>query len=107
MKGSINFSLKNLTRQKRRNAVLVAAIAFGFFVVTTIDGLTTGMVHNLENQITQLVGGNVIAEGLEWLPAETSDGKPKIVNIVRDRNYIKKVVEECNIKYDYYSCFTM
>ena len=107
MKGSINFSLKNLTRQKRRNAVLVAAIAFGFFVVTAIDGLTTGMVHNLENQITQLVGGNVIAEGLEWLPAETADGKPKIVNIVRDRNYIKKVVEDCNIKYDYYSCFTM
>ena len=107
MKGSINFSLKNLTRQKRRNAVLVAAIAFGFFVVTAIDGLTTGMVHNLENQITQLVGGNVVTEGLEWLPAETADGKPKIVNIVRDRDYIKNVLEDCNIKYDYYSCFTM
>ena len=107
MKGSINFSLKNLTRQKRRNAVLVAAIAFGFFVVTAIDGLTTGMVRNLENQITQLVGGNVIAEGLEWLPPETEGSKAKIVNIVRDRNYIKNIVDECNIKYEYYSCFTM
>ena len=107
MKSAINFSLKNLTRQKRRNAVLVAAIAFGFFVVTAIDGLTTGMVSNLENQITQLMGGNVLTQGLEWLPPSTSTGKPQIVNIVRDRNYIKDIVEECNIKYDYYSCFTM
>ena len=107
MRSAINFSLKNLTRQKRRNAVLVAAIAFGFFVVTAIDGLTTGMVSNLENQITQLVGGNVVAEGLEWLPPSTPGGKPQLVNIVRDRNYIKNIVDECNIKYDYYSCFTM
>ena len=70
MKSSINFSLKNLTRQKRRNAVLVVAIAFGFFVITAIDGLVTGMVTNLESQITQLIGGNVITQGLEWLPPE-------------------------------------
>ena len=107
MKSTINFSLKNLTRQKRRNAVLVAAIAFGFFVVTAIDAFTTGMVSNLENQITQLVGGNVLTQGLEWLPPSTQGGKPQIVNIVRDRNYVKNVVDELNIKYDYYSCFTM
>ncbi|MBO7582171.1 MAG: ABC transporter permease [Treponema sp.] len=107
MKGSINFSLKNLTRQKRRNAVLVVAIAFGFFVVTAIDGLTTGLVGNLENQITQLVGGNVICEGLEWIPPSTENGKAQIVNIVRDRNYVKDLVDELGIKYDYYSCFTM
>ena len=105
MKGAINFSLKNLTRQKRRNAVLVVAIAFGFFVVTAIDGLTTGLVGNLENQITQLVGGNVVCEGLEWLPPSTENGKPQIVNIVRDRNYVKDLVDELGIKYDYYSCF--
>ena len=107
MKSSINFSLKNLTRQKRRNAVLVVAIAFGFFVVTAIDGLTTGLVGNLENQITQLVGGNVVCEGLEWIPPSTENGKVQLVNIVRDRNYIKDIVDEIGIKYDYYSCFTM
>ena len=107
MKGSINFSLKNLTRQKRRNAVLVVAIAFGFFVVTAIDGLTTGLVGNLENQITQLVGGNVVCEGLEWIPPSTENGKVQLVNIVRDRNYVKDLVDELGIKYDYYSCFTM
>ena len=104
---TVSLALRNLTRNKRRNAILVVAIAFGFFVVTAIDGLTTGMVGNLENQITQLVGGNVIAQGLEWLNPETPGGKVKLVNIVRDRDYIKNIVDELGIKYDYYSCFTM
>ena len=104
---TVSLALRNLTRNKRRNAILAIAIAFGFFVVTAIDGLTTGMVGNLENQITQLIGGNVIAQGLEWLNPDTPGGKVKLVNIVRDRDYIKNIVDELNIKYEYYSCFTM
>nr|MCR4579432.1 ABC transporter permease [Treponema sp.] len=103
---TVSLALRNLTRNKRRNAILAIAIAFGFFVVTAIDGLTSGMVNNLEHQITQLVGGNVIAQGLEWLPAEEEGGKAKLVNIVRDRDYIKHVVDDCKIPYEYYSCFT-
>ena len=104
---TVSLALRNLTRNKRRNAILAVAIAFGFFVVTAIDGLTTGMVGNLENQITQLIGGNVICQGLEWRNPETPDGKVHLVNIVRDRDYIKNIVDELNIKYEYYSCFTM
>ncbi len=104
---TVSLALRNLTRNKRRNAILAVAIAFGFFVVTAIDGLTTGMVGNLENQITQLVGGNVIVQGLEWLNSEIPGGKAKLVNIVRDRDYARKIVDELNINYDYYSCFTM
>ena len=74
---TVSLALRNLTRNKRRNAILAIAIAFGFFVVTVIDGLTTGMVSNLEHQITQLVGGNVIAQGLEWLPPEEEGGKAR------------------------------
>lgn len=104
---TVSLALRNLTRNKRRNAILAVAIAFGFFVVTAIDGLTTGMVGNLENQITQLVGGNVIVQGLEWLNSEIPGGKAKLVNIVRDRDYARRIVDELNINYDYYSCFTM
>ena len=104
---TVSLALRNLTRNKRRNAILAVAIAFGFFVVTAIDGLTTGMVGNLENQITQLVGGNVVVQGLEWLNSDTPGGKAKLVNIVRDRDYARKIVDELNINYDYYSCFTM
>ena len=104
---TVSLALRNLTRNKRRNAILAVAIAFGFFVVTAIDGLTTGMVGNLENQITQLIGGNVIIQGLEWLNPDTPGGKVKLVNIVRDRDYVRNIVDELDINYDYYSCFTM
>ena len=101
---TVSLALRNLTRNKRRNAILAVAIAFGFFVVTAIDGLTSGMVGNLENQITQLVGGNVVVQGLEWLNPDTPGGKVKLVNIVRDRDYVKNIVDELDVKYDYYSC---
>ena len=86
VKRNLMVALRNLTRNKRRNAILAIAIAFGFFVVTAIDGLTTGMVGNMENQIAQLIGGNVIVQGLEWENPSTPEGKVKLVNIVRDRD---------------------
>ena len=104
---TVSLALKNLSRNKRRNAVLAVAIAFGFFIVTSVDGLITGMVNVLEYQITQLVGGNVIVQGLEWQNSTVPDGTANLVNIVRDRNYAKEVVDSCGIKYDYYSCYTM
>ena len=104
---TVSLALRNLTRNKRRNAILAIAIAFGFFVVTAIDGLTTGMVGNLENQIAQLVGGNVIVQGLEWENPTTPGAKAKLVNIVRDREYVKDIVKELGIKYEYSTSYTM
>ncbi|MCR4734360.1 MAG: ABC transporter permease [Treponema sp.] len=103
----LNLALRNLTRQKRRNIILAIAIAFGFFVVTVIDGFTTGMVGNLENMITQLTGGTVLIAGYEKLPPEEEGKKSTLVNIVRDREYIKNIVEENDIKYRYFSCYTL
>lgn len=103
----LGLSLRNLSRQKRRNAILAIAIAFGFFVVTAIDGLTTGMVGNLEEQITQLTGGTVLLQGLEWYPAESENSKPYITAIVRDKEYIKNIVEESRIDYKYFSRYSM
>lgn len=104
---TFNLALRNLTRQKRRNAILAIAIAFGFFVVTTIDGLTTGMVGNLEEQITQLTGGTVLLQGLEQIPAEKEGAKPKLAAIVRDKEYIVNLVKNSNIKYRYFSQYSM
>jgi len=103
----LGLSIRNLSRQKRRNAILAIAIAFGFFVVTAIDGLVTGMVGNLEEQITQLTGGTVLLQGLEWYPAESEGGKPYISAIVRDKNYIRNIVEKNHIDYKYFSCYSM
>lgn len=100
-------SLRNLTRQKRRNAILAIAIAFGFFVVTVIDGLTTGMVGNLEKQMTQLAGGTILIQGLEKTPSLEEGKKSHVAAIVRDKNYIRNLIEENHINYESLSCYSM
>ena len=105
----ITLALRNLSRQKRRNAVLAIAIAFGFFVVTTIDGLITGMVGNLENTVTQLTGGTVLIKGTEKIPSEDENEKDRTVDIIRDRDYIMNLVSKNKVDYKYvsrYSCAT-
>lgn len=102
----LKLALRNLTRQKRRNAILAIAIAFGFFVVTMIDGLTTGMVGNLEDMVTQVAGGTVLIGGYEKIPPELEGQKGTVVNIVRDKDYIKNLVEKNDIDYKYFSRFT-
>ncbi|MDD7767751.1 MAG: FtsX-like permease family protein [Treponema sp.] len=92
-------AFKNLTRQKKRNAILAIAIAFGFFVVTAIDGLTAGIVDNLENQIAQLVGGTVLIQGIEKIPPTEEGKKSQLISIIRDGAYIKNLVEESGINY--------
>lgn len=106
MKKVLNFSLRNLTRQKRRNAILAVAIAFGFFVVTLIDGLTSGMVGNLENQITHMIGGSVILGGFEKTASEEEGGKDTVSQIIRDKDYIQNIVNDLKIDYEYYSRYT-
>jgi len=107
MNTNIKLAFKNLTRQKRRNAILAIAIAFGFFVVTFLDGLTTGMVGNLEDSITQITGGTVLLAGYEKVPATTEGGKPQLVNIVRDREYVQNLVKNNGINYKSFSCYTL
>ena len=83
--------------------MLAFAIAFGFFVVTAIDGLATGAVENLEEQITQMLGGNVIVQGVERLPAEEEGKKGKLINLTRDENFVRDIFNKSGIKYKYYS----
>lgn len=106
MNTTIKLAIKNLTRQKRRNAILAIAIAFGFFVVTAIDGLTTGMVSNLEDMITQMTGGTVLIAGYEQEAPSKEGDKPLVVGIVRNKDYIRNLVETNNIEYKYFSRFT-
>lgn len=99
-------AVKNLTRQKRRNIILAIAIAIGFFLVTSLDGFVSGMANCLEDQFTQLMGGSVLINGLEKIPAADEDGKSKVIHVVRDGNYIKNLLEKSDIKYTSYSCYS-
>ena len=101
-------SARNLTRSKRRSVILGIAIAFGFFIVTTIDGLVGGAVDNLEEMITQMVGGTVAVTGYEK-PADlnTADSKKdKVINIIRDHDFLQKMTDSLGIDYKYSSRYT-
>ncbi len=102
----LKLALRNLTRNKRRNIILGIAIAFGFFVVTAIDGLASGAVSNLENQITQLVGGTVLVVGYEKTQDPEVEDKWNLVPIIRDHDYLIQKVKDLGIKYDSLSHYT-
>ena len=102
----IRLAFRNLTRQKRRNAILIVAIAFGFFVVTSIDGLTTGVIGNLQDLIAQLEGGNVLIGGYEKIEASHEGEEDQLVNIIRDKEYIADVVRRAGISCKSVSRFT-
>lgn len=95
-------ALQNLSRQKKRNMILAIAISFGFFVVTSIEGFTNGIVQNLETVFSQFAGGTVLIAGYEKPKAEEGT-KQKVVNIVREHDYIKNLVLENDIDYKYFS----
>lgn len=105
MMETARLSLRNLTRSKRRNVILGIAIAFGFFVVTAVDGLTSGAVANLEYEMTQLLGGTVLVAGTERQVQEDGTlGKP--VMMIRDHDYIANKVDELGIDYQFVSHYT-
>ena len=102
----LKLSFRNLTRQKRRNIILVIAIAFGFFIVTSIDGLTTGTIGNLEDLIAQLEGGTVLISGYEKIQPLHEGENAQLVNIIRDKEYISSLIEKSGINYTSISRFT-
>ncbi|MCQ2982780.1 MAG: ABC transporter permease, partial [Treponemataceae bacterium] len=100
---TISLAWRNLSRQKQRSAMLAVAIAFGFFVVTGIDGLATGALNNLKNSITRMFGGNVLVQGIEHEILE--DGTinlKKNFSLIRDQDFIKHILEDNDIQYESY-----
>lgn len=103
MKNIIYLALRNLTRQKRRNAMLAIAIAFGFFIVTAIDALASGAVDCLEDQIMQLNGGNVFVQGVEHEVEKDGTVNKKMFDVIRNPDFIENLVKEINCDYEFYS----
>lgn len=102
-KSTIKMAVRNLSRQKRRSFMLALAIGFGFLVVTAIDGLAGGAVKCLEDQISQMQGGNVFVQGIEHIKDEDGNISTKSLFIIRDKDFVEKIVNE-NVKdIEYYS----
>lgn len=103
MKNIIYLAFRNLTRQKRRNAMLAIAIAYGFFIVTAIDALASGAVDCLEDQIMQLNGGNVFVEGVEHEIESDGTINKKMFSVIRNPDFIENIFKEINCDYEFYS----
>ena len=56
---SIKLGLKNLTRQKRRNAITIMVIAFSFFIYLFLDSVMDGMEQLSFNNIINFETGNI------------------------------------------------
>lgn len=79
-------SFRNYMRQKRRNLLLGAAIAFGVVVLTTANGFSRGIADNILNRIVVYISGHVKINAIE---------SGRIMSpIIRDRERLIKVVQE-------------
>jgi len=57
-------ALRNLSRQKRRTFLLGGAIAFGVMIATLVNGLTGGLIINIEANVSKMVAGHIVMSSM-------------------------------------------
>jgi putative ABC transport system permease protein len=65
---SVRIAWRNITRQKKRTALLGGAIAFGVLVIILIGSFTTGVLENVRDNFTGIFGGHIYISGEELSP---------------------------------------
>ena len=61
----IRIAARNTSRQKKRSLMLGGAIAFGFFVITLINGFSAGLVDSVKDNISWQFGGQIYISGAQ------------------------------------------
>ncbi len=54
---------RNISRQKKRNAMLAGAIGFGFLVITLVNGFTSGLIKTVGGNFSHAFGGHLYFSG--------------------------------------------
>ncbi len=62
---TFRIAFKNVRRNPRRSILLGIAIALGFFILTTVNGFTNGVTKTLGQNISQIIGGEILILGAE------------------------------------------
>ncbi len=60
---SFRIAVRNITRQKKRSILLGGAVAFGFLVITLVNGFTSGVVATTKANFSDLFGGHIYITG--------------------------------------------
>lgn len=79
-------SLRNLSRQKRRNILLGTAMAFGVMILVLANSFSHGISDIMFNKIVVYVAGHV--------RVTAGEGRGRELAIFRDRERLEKIVRE-------------
>ncbi len=91
----VKIAFRNLTRQKKRTILLSAAIAFGIYIITMINGFTGSFIENVSENFSNLLAGHIFIEGVE----KSESGKT--LSLVRNDDILMQSIEETAIPWKY------
>ncbi|MDC7126146.1 MAG: ABC transporter permease [Spirochaetales bacterium] len=91
----LKIAFRNLTRQKRRTILLMAAIAFGIYIITMINGFTGSFIENVSENFSNMLAGHIFIEGKE----KTDSGKT--LSLVRNDDILMQAIKETNTDWKY------
>ena len=91
----VKIALRNLTRQKKRTILLSAAIAFGIYIITMINGFTGSFIENVSENFSNLLAGHIFIEGVE----KSESGKT--LSLVRNDDILMQAIEETETPWKY------
>ena len=62
---TFRIAFKNVRRNPRRSILLGIAIALGFFILTIVNGFTSGATKTLSQNLSEVIGGQILIMGAE------------------------------------------
>ena len=100
MKTHVTIALRNLSRQKKRSALLAIAIAFSVMIVTLIYGLTSAISVNIAENFSDILGGHIFVTGSEKY------GKSKEISRISNDGALLEALNASGVRYSYVSSYS-
>lgn len=100
MKTHVTIALLNLSRQKKRSALLAIAIAFSVMIVTVIYGLTSAISVNIAENFSDILGGHIFITGSEKLSSS------KTISRISDDSALYEALKASGIPYSYINTYS-
>ncbi|MDC7227378.1 MAG: FtsX-like permease family protein [Spirochaetales bacterium] len=91
----VKIAFRNLTRQKKRTILLAAAIAFGIYIITMINGFTGSFIENVSENFSNLLAGHIFIEGVE----KSESGRT--LSLVRNDDILMDAIEDNEVPWKY------
>ncbi|GAB1481873.1 FtsX-like permease family protein [Treponema sp.] len=60
---ALRIAVRNVARQKKRSILLGSAVAFGFLIITLMNGFTSGLIATVKENFSHAFGGHLYFSG--------------------------------------------